>query len=250
MIQEAPLTDRLVGLWDYLGVRAAHVASQMPADLDGLVRSHPGRIAGLALCEATSVDPAPLAALASRLTVVAGDAGMSGPVAERVVPLLPGCRRVTLAGYGAPIWGDCVADNTEAIVSALCALPGEASTPAGLPERGSHAGITYSIRGEGPALVLMPLFLAPSQWEAALPALAARYTVITLGGRHLGGVALLEDRAMSPSYRAMVTTLLEVMAPVAGEALLEVGCGSGASTRLAARRSGGTTAITAVDINA
>ena len=139
MIQDATLTDRLVGLWDHLGLRAAHVATQMPTDLDGLASGHPARIAGLVLCEATSIDPAPLATLAPRMTIIAGEGGMSGQVAERSAEQLPGCRRVTLAGYAAPIWGDCVADNTEAIVEALLALPGEASAPAGLPERGSHA---------------------------------------------------------------------------------------------------------------
>ncbi len=249
MIQDATLTDRLVGLWDHLGLRAAHVATQMPTDLDGLASGHPARIAGLVLCEATSIDPAPLATLAPRMTIIAGEGGMSGQVAERSAEQLPGCRRVTLAGYAAPIWGDCVADNTEAIVEALLALPGEASAPAGLPERGSHAELTYNIRGHGPALVLLPLFLAPSQWEPAVPALAERYTVITLGGRHLSGAALLEDRAMSVSYRAMAMTLLELMAPASGETLLEVGCGSGAVTRLVAARLGAVNPITAVDVN-
>jgi SAM-dependent methyltransferase len=97
--------------------------------------------------------------------------------------------------------------------------------------------------------MLMPLFLAPSQWEAAIPALAERYSVVLLGGRYLSGVALLEDRATSPSYAGMVRTLLDVMAPAPGETILEVGCGSGAVTRLVARTLSGATSITAVDIN-
>ena len=34
---------------------------------------------------------------------------------------------------------------------------------------GIVAGITYRIQGAGPALVLLPFFLAPSQWEPAIP---------------------------------------------------------------------------------
>ena len=185
----------------------------------------------------------------ARTTLVAGDAGLSGKVADAAAAQLPGCRRVVLAGYGAPIWADCVSDHTATVVAALRDLPGEASVPRPTADRGSHAGLTYRIHGAGPALVLLPLFLAPSQWEAAIPALAERYSVVVLGGRHLSGVALLEDRATSPSYAGMVRTLLDVMAPAPGETILEVGCGSGAVTRLVARTLGGATSITAVDIN-
>jgi ubiquinone/menaquinone biosynthesis C-methylase UbiE len=245
------LTDRLVSLWDHLGLRAAHVAAQMPSDLNGFAGRHPERIAGLLFCEATSLDPSFFAALAPRMTLVAGDSGISARVAEAAAPQLPGCRRVVLAGYGEPLWADCVSHRTGSIVAALSGLPGEASAPAAAAaDRGSHAGLTWRIQGAGPALVLLPLFLSAAQWEAAVPALAERYSVVILGGRHLGGVALLEDRATSPTYAAMVATLLEVMAPAAGETVLEVGCGSGAVARLAARRPGGAgNPITAVDIN-
>jgi SAM-dependent methyltransferase len=249
MMPDASLTDRLVSLFDHLGLRAAHVAAQMPSDLDDFAGRHPERIAGLLLCEATSIDPARFAPLASRLTLVAGDAGLSGKAADAAAAQLPGCRRVVLRGYGEPIWADCVSDRTDTIVAALDDLPGEASVPTAVSDRGSHAGLTYRILGAGPALVLLPLFLAPSQWEAAIPALAARYSVIVLGGRHLSGVALLEDRARSPSYAGMVAMLLDLMGPAAGETILEVGCGSGAVTRLIARRLGPANRLTAVDIN-
>ena len=249
MTEEPTLADRLASLWDHLGLRTAHVGAQIPADLGGFVNRHPERIAGLLLCEAPSIDPAPLAALAARTTLVAGDAGLSGQVADATAPQLPGCRRVALAGYGEPLWADSVSHRTEAIVAALRDLPGEASVPAAVSGQGSHAGITYRIHGAGPALVLLPLLLAPSQWDAAVPALAQHYSVIVLGGRHLSGVALLEDRATSPSYAGMVKTMLDVMAPAAGETILEVGCGSGALLRLLARHLGGANPLTGVDLN-
>ncbi|MBL8674603.1 MAG: methyltransferase domain-containing protein, partial [Rhodospirillales bacterium] len=112
-----------------------------------------------------------------------------------------------------------------------------------------HAGITYRAVGAGPALLLLPFFLAPSQWEPALAALAERFTVIVLGGAHLGGVAALEDRARAPSYRAMFRALVDVMAPAPGEAVLDVGCGAGSLDRLLAARLGPATPITAMDTN-
>jgi SAM-dependent methyltransferase len=126
--------------------------------------------------------------------------------------------------------------------------------PADTPPRppaaeGTHAGISYRVEGNGPALLLLPFFLAPSQWAPVVSLLAQHFTVVTLGGRHLGGVAALEDRASMPSYRAMFTTLIDQMDPRPGEKILDVGCGSGALDRLLAKRLGGANPITAIDAN-
>jgi ubiquinone/menaquinone biosynthesis C-methylase UbiE len=114
---------------------------------------------------------------------------------------------------------------------------------------GTYAGIPYQITGSGPALVLMPFFLAPSQWEPAIPDLSRKFTVIVLGGRYLGGVAALEDRARGSSYAGMINTLFDEIAPEHGDTILDVGCGSGALDRLLARRFGEANPITAADIN-
>jgi ubiquinone/menaquinone biosynthesis C-methylase UbiE len=127
--------------------------------------------------------------------------------------------------------------------------PIEADAPRAAVRQGTHAGITWRIEGSGPALVLLPFFLAPSQWAPAVAQLARRFSVITLGGPYLGGVAALEDRARAPTYRAMFRTLIDLMAPLAGEAILDVGCGSGALDRLLAQRFSGGNPITAVDVN-
>ena len=55
----------------------------------------------------------------------------------------------------------------------------------------------------------------PRNGRRSIPRLARHFTVITLGGRHLGGVAALEDRARAPTYRAMFRTLIDLMAPAA-----------------------------------
>jgi len=249
MSQEFSLTDRLLSLWDHLGLRAAHIGAQLPDEVAGLASAHPERIAGLMISEAIGLDPAPFRSVASRLWLVAGDCGMSAKVADSVAPLLPGCRREVLEDYGAPMWADSVSDHTETIVSVLSQLSGEATTPGELSARGSHAGVDYEVQGAGPALVLFPMYLSAAQWSAALPELAARYTVILLSGRHLGGVALLEERALSPSYAGMVKTLFDTMAVRPDETLLEVGCGPGALARLAVRHFGGANPVTAVDVN-
>lgn len=240
------LADRLAALWDHLGLDAAHVATQMPGSLAGFAAAHPGRIAGLLFHEPVGCEPAAFADVADRLTVLAGDGGTSSQIAAVIAAALPESRRRVLEGYAQPGWADHVRDRTDEVIAALKDLPGAASTRDHTPESGAHAGISYDMRGSGPALVLFPLFLAPTQWDAALPRLAAEFTVIRLGGAHLGGVALLEDRASSPSYRGMFTTLLDIIAPGPADQVLDVGTGSGALARTAARRAGH---VTACDIN-
>src|SRR5205807_146992 len=56
-------------------------------------------------------------------------------------------------------------------------------------------------------------------------------------------------RAQMPTYQAMFQTLIDVIAPRHGEAILEVGCGAGSLVRQLARRLGKANQITAADVN-
>ena len=244
--------DRLAALMDHLGLARAHVATQVASDVAGFAAQYPARIAGLVLCAPTRVDPAPFADVAPRLLMISGDQGLTAQAAERAHTRLEAARRHVLAGYDAVAWSDVVADRAgevaDTIVAFLAGLPAEPMT-APAAHSGSHAGLTWRIEGEGPPLILLPFFLAPSQWDPALPALARRFTVIRLGGAHIGGVAALEDRARAPSYRAMFRSLVDLMAPEPNSRILDVGCGSGALDRQLAERLGEGARIDAVDVN-
>jgi ubiquinone/menaquinone biosynthesis C-methylase UbiE len=129
---------------------------------------------------------------------------------------------------------------------------GRMTAPASIALRegeGEAAGITYRIRGAGPPLVLLPFFLAPSQWEPLVPQLSEQYCTITLSGAALGAVAILEARGGAIGYLQMVRTLLEEAQLNPGEAVLEVGCGTGVLARWLARRTTKAHRITGVDIN-
>ncbi|TWT01218.1 methyltransferase domain-containing protein [Reyranella sp. CPCC 100927] len=259
MADDVDLTtaERLVALWDHLGIATAHVATQIPADIAGLASEHGDRLMGIVLCTPTRLDATPFTTLADRILMVSGDSGPTVGATTRAVERLAGAERVVLAGYDAPGWADVAADRSDELAAlmtgfldragARAAMPGTLCT--GTARQGVHGGITWRIDGTGPVLVLLPFFLAPSQWAPILPRLAARFTVVTLGGPHLGGVAALEDRARAPSYRAMFGTLIDTMAPSPDAAILDVGCGSGALDRLLAGRRGASHRITAVDTN-
>lgn len=247
---EPSLPERLRALWDHLGLTAAHVATQVPADLSAFAQASPERIAGLVFCVPTRLDAAPFLGLADRVTLITGDRGLTADVSARAASRLAGAARIPLADYDPPGWADVVAERTGELLAIFRGLGARhGAGPGRVVGQGVHAGISYSISGTGPALVLLPFFLAPSQWQPAIAELSRDFTVIVLGGKHLGGVAALEDRAQAPSYQAMFRTLIDTMDPKPGEAILDVGCGSGALDRLLATRLGDANAITATDLN-
>jgi hypothetical protein len=122
-------------------------------------------------------------------------------------------RALVLRGYECLPWSDLAADRGAEIASAWLRFLDELPMPAlvMLEGEGEAAGISYRTRGSGPPLVLMPLDLAPSQWEPLIPELAARYSTVTLGGPLVGVVALLEGRGRS-KYLAAIRAVLDLAA--------------------------------------
>jgi SAM-dependent methyltransferase len=252
-----PTTDdlsqaaRLIALLDHLGVGRVHIATQFPGDIAELAAAAPDRLAGIVLCAPFFLDPAPFSRLAERVLMVSGEYGPTFDMTVRAAARLRGAKRHILAGYEAQTWSDVAADRTteltDCLIGFLAGFAADAPRPPAIA--GHHAGIAYRIEGSGPALLLLPFFHAPSQWTPAIPLLARHFTVVSLGGRHLGSIAALEDRAGRPTYRAMFRTLIDTIAPEPDEAILDVGCGAGSLDRLLAHRLGGANPITAIDMN-
>jgi SAM-dependent methyltransferase len=244
-------TERLLALLDHLGIGKAHVATQIPADIAGLAMQQAERLGGIVMCTPVRLDPAPFANAAERVLMISGEYGPTFEVCLRAADRLPGAERTVLDSYEALGWSDVGADRSAEIAAAMTGFLHRytADTPRPPATEGNHAGISYRIEGQGPALLLLPFFLAPSQWAPVIPELTRHFTVVTLGGRHLGGIAALEDRASMPTYRAMFRTLIDLIAPKPGEAILDIGCGAGSLDRLLAQRVGGVNPITAIDVN-
>jgi len=228
----------------------------MSGDWGEFVARYPERICSLTVVapHLNKGTPTGLSTFAAPSVVIAGDQGTPAKRAQNLASKFGHGGLFELDDYATPAWADTIADRTQEVVAAIDDFLARAERECGVPTviavggRGEVAGIHYSIDGQGPALVLLPLSLAPSQWDPLVPRLSERYTVIRLGGPYLGVVSLLEGRANS-GYGDLVTHVLGQTRLAPGETVLEVGCGSGALTRALAKRVGRANAIVAADLN-
>jgi ubiquinone/menaquinone biosynthesis C-methylase UbiE len=255
MANEATLSveERLYQLLRHLGVDQAHFAGWMAQDWSGLVAEYPQPISSLTLVN--RFDRRLVGPVSAKLLVVTGDRGTAAETVRNAVRGVPGVQHAELSDYDMLGWSDVAGERTCEFADAMLGFLSRFTAPGAtksvsLPEgEGEVAGISYRIRGVGPPLVLLPLFLTPSQWEPLIPALSERYCTITLGGTALGAMAILEARGHAIGYLQMVRTLIEEAELRPGEAVLEVGCGSGVLARWLQRRTAGHNHITGVDIN-
>jgi SAM-dependent methyltransferase len=253
---ELSTADRIISLFDALGLQRAHVLACASADWGDLITHHPQRLQSIAVVAPHLNQGIPAAArdLASPSLVVAGDQGVPAERARTLADSLSGSSLELLPGYESPMWADTVADCTDDLERCLLAFwegIGQSSNAPMMPiteGSGDVSGIRYRIEGKGQPIVLLPLSLAPSQWEPLVARIKHKYSVITLGGAHLGAVALLEGRAIS-GYGELISELLELTRIAEGESILEVGCGSGALARELARKTCYRNKVTASDLN-
>lgn len=249
---EIPVEERIVQVLQYLGIEQAHFGGLNAADWGGLAVKYPDRIVSLTLVGPVGMTNDGLAPLASRLLVFSGDRGTQARAIARATEDLRDANVVVFKDYETMLYSDTVADHSEEIISAMLELlDGVAEADHELPgfnagDAGEVAGVTYRIQGAGPPLVLFPLALARSQWEPIQQRLSEKFCVIQLGGAHIGHIRYLEIRAQT-GYKSMVRNLMADLQISDGEAVLDVGCGSGVFDRVLADLSGGRNHITAVD---
>ena len=250
---EFSVTDRLSQVLDHLEIERAHFAVSMLADITGFVQAHPERVASLTLVCPPRLDPDVVAALGTRLLIIAGEQGPPAAMVRRALTSLPDAKMVWLPDYFSPPWADVVADRTADVETALFNfvsrdLPRKDRVVSG-DLQGTVVGITYHSQGDGTPLVLLPLSLASSQWEPLRPRLSTRYRTVTLSGPALGFLAMLESRGRAAGYRGVVQQVIEIVHLRPGEVVLEVGCGSGVVDRWLARQTSQANPIIGVDVN-
>src|SRR5262249_4619872 len=248
--------DRVEILLRHFGLERVHVAACMSGDWGDLVTKSSDR-----LCSLTVVAPHLNKGVPDRLhaftcpsLVITGDHGAPAKRARDLVGRFGRGELVELPNYSSPAWADTIADRTADVTNAIGDFLARVERECGVPTaiafngEGEIAGIHYRIHGQGPALVLMPLSLAPSQWGSLVPRLSNHYSVIVLGGAHLGIISLLEERARS-GYGELVAQVLDRTDLALGETGVDVGCRSGAVGRVLVNRRGGRNQVVATDIN-
>lgn len=247
--------EHIAKLLHHLGLEQAHFAARLDMDWTSLVANRAELVASLTLVCPGNMDASVLRPLDSRLLVF-NDDQRSGQGVTQAMASLPDATLVTLPNYFGFPWSDVAADHPEVVATAMMEFlarmdagqDGERTVT--LPEgKGEIDGLSYHIRGSGPPLVLLPLQLAPSQWDPLLPALSERFCTIMLSGAEVGFVAVLEARGRT-GYLRVVRNVLEEMTLHPGAKLLEVGCGSGVLSRWLAHHTGKDSTIVAVDVNA
>lgn len=250
----ATVSERLTRLFDHLGIKRAHVGSAPIGDLVALISARPDSVASVALVNPTRLTADAVSSFADRLIIFTGD---QGPAADSIAAAMRSLGAVQLhvaENYDTAIWADYAADHADSVLPRWLEFLArhEAERPAtalSTTQSGVVAGIPYTLKGEGPALVLFPASLAPSQWAPITDQLAEHFAVITLGGPHLGYLAVLEDRGQDPSYRRVLRSLLAEVDAGPTDTLLEVGCGSGVILRWLATQNFCAKPLTGMDLN-
>ena len=243
----------LTALLDDLGIVSAHFAGRGSADLKSFASIHPERIASLTLLCPAVLDTATLAPLAERLLVVTGDHGPGPRRVQAGLPDLPQATVVMLNDYPGHTWADIAAERGDSIGAAMQQflrrhdIHYRSAQPAGAGRRDCRH------------------FLSRARDGTATGAVAARSVARPMGAADPGAVhALLHDhpwrsaarqrrqsrgaRAVS-GYIGVVRTLLDTLAIVPGESVLEVGCGSGVIMRELARRTAGANRLIGRDMS-
>lgn len=244
------VAQRLLHVLDHLGLPKAHFGLRYPLDLVGLLEHAPERVTSVVLQGATG-QPEPFAPLAAHTLWLLGDAGPTGQMRSRL-EALPHAVVHWIEDYPEFPWSDTAVDHTEEMARTMLRFLQRMDAESALPSvsvfrTGEVAGVTYSARGSGTPIVLLPLGLASRQWEPVLPYLQAHHCTIVLGGPYLQPVARLESRAEG-GYTRMALQLLDLATPHASDALLEVGCGTGALLRRIVLHTG-MPWVTGLDIN-
>jgi pimeloyl-ACP methyl ester carboxylesterase len=117
-----PIEACLLDLFRHLGIERTHIAAGGPPplkDWHSLATLHPERVASLTLISPPVLDTAPLAGLASRILVVAGDQGALTHGAVKFANNLSNASAHILRGYEWLPWSNVIADRGAEIGAAM-----------------------------------------------------------------------------------------------------------------------------------
>ena len=251
------IEDRLRELFSHLGIRRAHIASAGFYGPSGRICTQaPDLVASMTLVCPLSVPQSIDTDIALPFSICTGD---RGELADTVASALQGsdhAHHILLKDCAPLLWDDLVNERTrelgDAIFSFLDSVDEKTSMTAEHLEQdsGMVAELAYRVMGSGPPLILFPFALAPSQWDPLLGELSARFTVVLVSGAHVPPGVNLESRVGNPGYLEILKTCFEFLDIKPGATILEVGCGTGAVSRVLAEYTKRKNPITGMDLNA
>ena len=94
-----PLEERLVQLFQQLGIERAHIAARNVADWQGFATAYPERISSLSLVCPSVLDMRPFTGLATRTLVISGDRGPSAEPVRTALQSVESINTVTLRAF-------------------------------------------------------------------------------------------------------------------------------------------------------
>ena len=185
---KSPVEESIMQVLQRLGIEQGHFAGCSFDDIQGLATKHPCVISSLTLICPFELRTELLQTMASRVIIVIGEGSLDAETLSKVPTTLTEAIFVYLPNFRGETWDDAVAERKDEIGPALIDFINRINQDQGVKsvsleeDTGEIAGISYEVQGTGPPLILLPLELAPSQWQPLIPELSKYYCTITLTG--------------------------------------------------------------------
>jgi hypothetical protein len=171
------VVERLAALLRELDIQRVHVAGGFTPNAVDLARSSPETVASVTLVCPMLMPLEPFMPAGVPLLVVHGD----DATLPTVIGTFPDATGLHLRDYEGVPWSDVMVERGDEISPTLLQFLSTAEQrrpvePAQIAEgEGEIAGVTYRVRGSGPAVLLLPLSLARSHgshtsmcWQSAI----------------------------------------------------------------------------------
>ena len=118
--EELAVAERIIQLFQHLGIERAHIAGSVAGDLRDFLRARADSIASLTLVLPHGFGADILSPFASRLLLVTGEHGNHARL--NYIEKLPTAKHVALQDYEGVPWSDIAADRTDEITLAMGAF--------------------------------------------------------------------------------------------------------------------------------
>jgi SAM-dependent methyltransferase len=250
------LHHRIRQLFEHHGIERAHfVGGGFVYHLTDLAMAAPDLVASVTLVCPHQVPLTLASDLTMPLNIISGDRGRGAEMVDQVLARVAKPDRVVLADCEPLLWDDMARERAAELLDGIAGFLARIDPQIGLDSArpadatGIVAELPYQSKGAGKPVVFFPLGLAPGQWGPLIDRLSERYAVFSVTGVHTPPTSLLETRAATPGYRAILRSMVDRLELSPDARLFEVGCGTGAVCRWLAEQTRVARPIMGIDLN-